>query len=158
VDFAAGQPGDDMALVALRVPRDFVRAAQFDVGGGPQAIARARSELAGMLHDHVDADRLFELQLLVSEVVTNAVRHGGAQHGEHVDLRLSLAGGQVRIEVRDPGPGFVSGPGLPPRPEPTRVGGYGLYLVDLYSARWGVSGDEGSCVWLEVPLAAERAS
>jgi anti-sigma regulatory factor (Ser/Thr protein kinase) len=147
-DFA---PQDDMALVALQVPPGFVRAAQFDVGGGPEAIGRARVALTGFLDGDVAPERVYDLQLLVSEIVTNAVRHGGARQGEHIDLRVALAADQVRVEVRDPGPGFHDI--APSLPETDRGGGYGLYLVDLYSTNWGVSGSEGTCVWLELPRA-----
>jgi anti-sigma regulatory factor (Ser/Thr protein kinase) len=149
------QPQDDMALVAVQVPADFMRAAQFDVGGGPEAVGRARAAVTEFLGDAVDGQRLYDLQLLVSEVVTNSVRHGGARPGEHIDLRIALMRDQVRLEVRDPGPGFHDV--TPELPASDRGGGYGLYLVDLFADQWGVSGTEGSCVWFEVPLAAEGA-
>jgi PAS domain S-box-containing protein len=150
---AEGQPQDDMALVAVQVPADLVRAAQVDVGGGPEAIRLARQALVEFLGDAVDSTRLYDLQLLVSEVVTNAVRHGGARQGEHVDLRMALRQDQIRLEVRDPGPGFHDI--TPELPKTDRGGGYGLYLVDLYADEWGVSGAEGTCVWFEVPLIAD---
>ena len=37
-------------------------------------------------------------------------------------------------------------------PETATGGGYGLYLVDLYSTAWGVAGNEGTCVWFELPV------
>jgi sigma-B regulation protein RsbU (phosphoserine phosphatase) len=155
VAHAGSQPQDDMALVAVQVPASFVRAAQFDVGGGAEAIGRAREALTGFIGDLVAPERLYDLQLLVSEVVTNAVRHGGARQGEHVDFRIALTQDQVRLEVRDPGPGFHDV--TPELPETDRGGGYGLYLVDLFADAWGVSGVEGTCVWFEVPLAGEEA-
>jgi PAS domain S-box-containing protein len=155
VAHAESQPQDDMALVAVQVPSAFVRAAQFNVGGGPQAVGAARAALTEFLGDDVPPERLYDAKLLVSEVVTNAVRHGGARQGEHVDLRIALTTDQVRLEVRDPGPGFHDI--MPALPETDRGGGYGLYLVDLFSADWGVSGAEGTCVWFEVPLASEPA-
>jgi anti-sigma regulatory factor (Ser/Thr protein kinase) len=143
-------PQDDMALVAVQVPAGFVRAAQFNLGGGPEAISGARKAVAEFLTGSVSDERLYDLQLLASEVVTNAVRHGGARHGEQVDLRIALEAERVRLEVRDPGPGFHDvEPALPGSEE---GGGYGLYLVDLYSDDWGVTGSEGTCVWLELPL------
>ncbi len=149
VAYAEVQPQDDMALVAVQVPRGFVRAGQFDIGGGPEAIGRARAVLADLLGDSVDIERLYDLQLVASEVVTNAVRHGGARQGEHVDLRVALVDDRIRLEVRDPGPGFDDI--APALPETDSGGGYGLYLVDLYSSDWGISGTEGTCVWLELP-------
>jgi anti-sigma regulatory factor (Ser/Thr protein kinase) len=144
-----------MALVAVQVPRQFVRAAQFDVGGGPEAIGAARTALAEFLGGAVEPQQLYDLQLLVSEVVTNAVRHGGARQGEHVDFRIALMSDQIRLEVRDPGPGFHDV--MPELPDTDRGGGYGLYLVDLFADDWGVSGVEGTCVWFEVPLVPETA-
>jgi PAS domain S-box-containing protein len=149
------QPQDDMALVAVQVPRSFVRAAQFDVGGGPEAIGRARAAVVEFLDGDLPEQRLYDVQLLISEVVTNAVRHGGARAGEHIDLRIALGTDQVRLEVRDPGPGFHDI--VPELPATDRGGGYGLYLVDLWADNWGVNGSEGTCVWFEVPLAAEAA-
>jgi PAS domain S-box-containing protein len=143
------QPQDDMALVAVQVPGEFIRAGQFDVGGGPEAIGSARAALTEFLGDAIGPERLYDLQLLVSEVVTNAVRHGGARQGEHVDLRVALTTDNVRLEVRDPGPGFHDV--TPELPDTDRGGGYGLYLVDLFADDWGVSGAEGTCVWFEVP-------
>jgi serine phosphatase RsbU (regulator of sigma subunit)/anti-sigma regulatory factor (Ser/Thr protein kinase) len=149
VEHADFAPQDDMALVAVQVPPGFARASQFDVGGGPEAVGRARAALTAFLDGHVTPGRVYDLQLLVSEIVTNAVRHGGARQGEHIDLRVALAGDHVRVEVRDPGPGFHDI--APSLPETDSGGGYGLYLVDLYSTNWGVSGSEGNCVWLELP-------
>jgi anti-sigma regulatory factor (Ser/Thr protein kinase) len=153
VAHARHQPQDDMALVGVQVPREFVRAAQYALDGGPEAIGAARAALTEFLADAVGPQRLYDLQLLVSEVVTNAVRHGGARMGEQVDLRIALMADQVRLEVRDPGPGFHDI--TPALPDTDRGGGYGLYLVDLYAQDWGVSGAEGTCVWFEVPLGAD---
>jgi PAS domain S-box-containing protein len=141
-------PQDDMALVSVQVPPEFVRAAQFDCGGGPQAIGRGRAAVSEFLADHVSPERLYDLRLLVSEVVTNAVQHGGARQGEHVDLRIAITTDEIRLEVRDPGPGFHDV--TPQLPAADLDGGYGLYLVDRCSSAWGVSGDKGSCVWFEV--------
>jgi PAS domain S-box-containing protein len=155
VAHAEFQPQDDMALVAVQVPGEFVRAAQFNLGGGPEAIGRARTVLTSFVGDFVSPDRLYDLQLLVSEVVTNAVRHGGARQGEQVDFRIALTADHVRLEVRDPGPGFHDV--TPALPASDRGGGYGLYLVDLFADDWGVNGSEGTCVWFEVPRVAETA-
>jgi anti-sigma regulatory factor (Ser/Thr protein kinase) len=154
VAHADGQPQDDMALVAVQVPAGFVRAGQFDLGGGPGAIARARGAVAEMLTGVVTPTRLYDLKLLASEIVTNAVRHGGARDGEHVDLRIALCRDQVRLEVRDPGPGFKGSP--PTLPDTDYGGGYGLYLVDLYSSNWGISEGEGTCVWFELPVEGDE--
>src|SRR4051794_337858 len=155
VEHADFQPQDDMALVAVCVPTEFVRAAQFDVGGGAGAIGRARAVVTKFMTDIVAMQRLYDLQLLVSEIVTNAVRHGGARDNEHIDFRVAVSRDRVRLEVRDPGPGFRDV--TPQLPETDRGGGYGLYLVALLAEDWGGSGPEGTGGWFELPLEVEPA-
>lgn len=85
--------------------------------------------------------------LLVSEVVTNAVRHSGAPPGAPIALSASIGLELVRIAVTDAGEGFV------PQPrDPERVGeGYGLYLLDKAARRWGVEArGGGTTVWFEL--------
>jgi signal transduction histidine kinase len=82
--------------------------------------------------------------LLASELVSNAVKHGGA---ESVGLRCAVAADHVRVEVRDNGPGFAR---RIVKPDPSGVGGWGLHLVDELSSRWGIVGGEGARVWFEV--------
>ena len=60
-----------------------------------------------------------DLQLLVSELVTNSVRHANLAPGERVELRVTVRPGSVRVEVEDPGPGFTP---TPRRPGATRGG------------------------------------
>jgi len=81
------------------------------------------------------------LRLLVSEVVTNAVRHGGAQ--EPVELHLTW-NSEVRVEVSDHGHGFTPVPRVGALDEP---GGFGLFLVGRLADRWGVETDDGTTVW-----------
>jgi anti-sigma regulatory factor (Ser/Thr protein kinase) len=83
--------------------------------------------------------------LLVSELVTNAVKYGGEGP---VELRLAPDDDHVRISVRDHG-----GRGVLPvmRESGDGEGGHGLRLVDALSDRWGV--ERGSTiVWFELEL------
>lgn len=85
--------------------------------------------------------------LLVSEVVSNAVRHAGAPPETSIALSASIEVELVRIAVTDAGEGFV------PQPrDPERVGeGYGLYLLDKAARRWGVEATgTGTTVWFEL--------
>lgn len=87
----------------------------------------------------VDAARL-----LVSELVTNVIRHTPTGEGE---LRLLLGEQTLRVEVEDRGPGIPSSP-LPPDPE---LGGrFGLNLIERLAHTWGVR--NGNCIWFELPL------
>jgi serine/threonine-protein kinase RsbW len=95
----------------------------------------------------VSAVVLSEAQLLVSELVTNSVRHAGSPVDAPVRVRADVSGGMVRLEVRDVGHGAPV-----VRRARDRLGGrgFGLHLVDLLSTRWGVSGDHGTQVWFEL--------
>ena len=112
--------------------------------GGPGAAATARRAL-GRLKPELDPPVLENLRLLVTELITNAVRHAGARS---VDLLVVVTGPAVRVEVIDPGPGFappVRNPGGGPD------GGWGLFLVERMSDRWGVGTEEpGTRVWFEL--------
>jgi anti-sigma regulatory factor (Ser/Thr protein kinase) len=114
----------------------------FRLPATPESISVARHAL-DRLEGKVDAEQLDNLQLLVSEIVTNSIRHG--RGGEDVDVRVWLRRGAVRLEVEDRGPGFR---------RPTGVhegnGGWGLKLVDLLSRRWGVRSGRETTVWVEL--------
>jgi anti-sigma regulatory factor (Ser/Thr protein kinase) len=87
-----------------------------------------------------------DARLVVSELVANAVRHGGADRS-WVELRLEDAGAGVRGSVRHPGTGFR--PPATPNPEPVQ-GGRGLLLVAALTSAWGVTVGEGTTVWFEI--------
>jgi anti-sigma regulatory factor (Ser/Thr protein kinase) len=84
-------------------------------------------------------------QLLVSELVTNAVRHAG---GDGVLVRATLQADLLRVEVHDSSPS-VPGP-VSPAPE-SAEGGRGLLLVDALADRWGVEQvTAGKRTWFEL--------
>jgi anti-sigma regulatory factor (Ser/Thr protein kinase) len=92
-------------------------------------------------------DRLLEaLRLLVTELVTNSVSHGGAGADDTLRLEVSLSREAVRVEVSDLGPGFE--PASVKSDESPRTG-WGLVLVERVSDRWGVR-QRGRCVWFEI--------
>jgi anti-sigma regulatory factor (Ser/Thr protein kinase) len=115
----------------------------------PEAVARARRAL-DPLADRMSPERVAELRLLVSEVVTNSIRHAATDADQRVCLTARLAGDRVRVEVEDAGPGFVPPPG---GPRPREDHGWGLMLVDALSERWGVEHNGRTTVWFELPLA-----
>jgi anti-sigma regulatory factor (Ser/Thr protein kinase) len=115
----------------------------------PDSVGRAR-DAAGRFDRHLSDRRLGDLRLLVSELVTNAIRHAGLRAQDVIRVHLSIAGAHLRVEVWDPGAGFEPGT---PDPDLTDPGGWGLYLVDQLAARWGVESGEQTLVWFELELA-----
>jgi anti-sigma regulatory factor (Ser/Thr protein kinase) len=120
---------------------------QVDLPGGLRAPQSARRAIEEHFTKAVQKDMLASIELLTTELVSNAVRHGGASEQQTVVLHLAIAPDCLRVEVCDPGRGFVPGP-----PRPYGEGGYGLFLVSEVSSRWGVSHEEGNCTWFEIDL------
>jgi anti-sigma regulatory factor (Ser/Thr protein kinase) len=118
---------------------------------GPAAAGTARRAVVaadGSLPTSVREDLL----LLVTELVTNAVRHAGAGPDGTVGLTVRMAPGHVHVEVADCGSGFRRGV---PTPNEDDAGGWGLYLVDRIADDWGVvTADSGTRVWFELRFAA----
>lgn len=114
---------------------------------GATAPSYARALIAG-LRDRVAADLLDDVVLLVSEIVTNCVRHARLGPDESIRLRVRASERSVRLDVVDQGPGFMP-PDVGDR-DPTRPDGWGLYIVDRLADRWGVAREGGSRVWFEI--------
>src|SRR5436305_14566478 len=71
-----------------------------------QAPAMARSALWTSPRDPRDHARATDAELLVSELVTNCVRHAGLDAGERISFAMEVADGQLRVEIADHGNGF----------------------------------------------------
>jgi anti-sigma regulatory factor (Ser/Thr protein kinase) len=112
---------------------------------GPQAPAEARRSLEHL--GRVDPELLERLRLLVSELVTNSVRHGGIRASDEIRLLVQRGGGSVRVTVIDSGKGFQPHPRLGERDAGS---GWGLYLVEHLADRWGVHSNGVTTVWFEV--------
>lgn len=109
---------------------------------GSASLARAAiTRLSPILPGPVVQD----LQLLVSELVTNSVRHAGLGPGDVIDLRIRRIRGGIRVEVVDPGRRFA--PAI--RDRPSEHGGWGLRIVDRVADRWGVEVPHNR-VWFEL--------
>jgi anti-sigma regulatory factor (Ser/Thr protein kinase) len=104
------------------------------VPAGRDAPARAREALRP-LAARLQPDCYSSLELVVSELVTNAVRHSGAHAGYPIVVEVVCSRERVRVSVSDPGHGFP--PPVGP-PEPGRVGGWGLHLVAEVADRWWI--------------------
>lgn len=105
--------------------------------------------------DHLEgtlgSDTTDNLRLLVSELVTNSVRHAGLGASDWIALTVRISDIAVRVEVADPGLGFepvITSPSL------YQESGWGLWLVARIAARWGVTRERGATVWFEVDRGA----
>ncbi|MGW0819497.1 SpoIIE family protein phosphatase [Streptomyces viridiviolaceus] len=110
---------------------------------GPQSAASARRFVGAALHG-VAADLVDTAQLLVSELVTNALLHARTE----VEVGVSVSGGRVRVGVGDRRPGL----GLVPHYCPPYAGtGQGLALVEVLASRYGIDADDQrKTVWFEL--------
>jgi serine/threonine-protein kinase RsbW len=115
-----------------------------------QAPGAARKLVARHLGDRVAPSVLDSAQLLISELVTNSVRHSGVTVGDGLVVRVHLGHSSCRLEVEDPGRDGVIAP-RPPDLE--HGGGMGLNLVQTLSERWGLerAGAGGTRVWAQLP-------
>jgi anti-sigma regulatory factor (Ser/Thr protein kinase) len=123
----------------------------------PHSVPRARERVIELAEPFVADARIADLRLVISEVITNAVRHGG--EGDMV-VAVTPKQGYLCVQVTDTGDGFA------PRPrafEPDDDdGGFGLFLVERLTRRWGLTReDDNTRVWFEFdfePLAAAQAA
>jgi anti-sigma regulatory factor (Ser/Thr protein kinase) len=109
----------------------------------PGSVAAARRFATEALAD-VDLERLSSVELMVSELATNCIRHADSAF----ELNVIQEPGTIRIEVND------SGGGEPVllSPTPDDPNGRGLHIVDMLSDEWGVerSAEPGKTVWFGV--------
>lgn len=138
-----GAPGEGAPGVAPGVSSTVLPA---EAASAPAARRWLRARLAELCGpDHVSEDVTQRAQLLVAELVANAVLHARTD----VAVGVRSSGGAVHVEVSDQSPVLPAhkrfGPGAST--------GHGLVLVDELSERWGVDGNEaGKVVWFDVGL------
>jgi anti-sigma regulatory factor (Ser/Thr protein kinase) len=110
------------------------------------APGQARQAVKDTLSDR-SKETVETASLLVSELVTNSLRHGNAILNASVVLRIAQHDHVIRIEVVDWGRGFD----YSRRSEPLdHAGGWGLYLVEQLSSRWGIEKGTPNVVWFEL--------
>ena len=111
----------------------------------PIAVRQARSWLSTVARGVVGARRLSDLELVLTEVITNAVRHGAP--GGAVRVAATPKDAFLCVQVTDEGPGLVPKPGAMASDE---HGGFGLFIVERLTRRWGVTReDRHTRVWFE---------
>jgi anti-sigma regulatory factor (Ser/Thr protein kinase) len=117
--------------------------------------AAAARHAIDQLADRLPEDQLGDVRLLVSELVTNSLRHAELEPDDRIRLGVAVDESKVRVEVSDPGRGFEF---RGPADDPDTVEGWGLYLVATLADRWGVaSGDRDGAtrVWFELDRGPE---
>ena len=155
-----GKADDDVAVVVLRrvgtetselppTPPATGESIAVELEPGPRCPAEARTSLMP-LADSLPAKVYLDLSLLVSELVTNSVRHARLRPYDLIRLRIETSDRVIRLEVSDPGGGFSADL---PEPATRGPGGWGLFLTERLADRWGVDREGGwTTVWLEVDL------
>ncbi|WP_049579207.1 SpoIIE family protein phosphatase [Streptomyces sp. SBT349] len=135
-------PANDVALLAARVhalPEDTT--ADWEFPADPAVVGQARDAVLGQLKDWDLGALAFATELIVSELVTNAIRYAGGPVG----LRL-IRDDSLICEVSDPS---ETQPHLR-RARPTDEGGRGLFLVAQLAHRWGSRYTvSGKTIWTE---------
>jgi anti-sigma regulatory factor (Ser/Thr protein kinase) len=109
----------------------------------PRAARRALQGLSG----HVDEGLLERGRVVVTELVTNSVRHARLAPEQHIELQVWAGQKLLRVEVSDDGDGFEP-VAVPPHPDHA-AGGWGLWIVAQLADRWGIDVSHSTRVWCE---------
>ena len=135
-----------------------------------QSVRKSRqsvTDLGGSLSKKESQD----LSLLISELVTNSVLHGGLLPENLIGLKIYLSMTLLRTEVRNAGSGFelsvgglIGGGSLENVPQNTQTSGWGLQLVARLADRWGAESEKTEAsgqmtlVWFEIDRASNASS
>ncbi|MFI8444042.1 SpoIIE family protein phosphatase [Streptomyces rochei] len=139
------RPGDDIALLVARTRTlGPDRVAEWQVPNDPAAVGEIRSEVTRRLADWGLDELAFTTELILSELVTNAIRYGG----ETVQVRV-VRDRSLICEVFD---SSSTSPHLR-YAAMTDEGGRGLFLVAQLAERWGTRyTPAGKVIWAEQPI------
>jgi anti-sigma regulatory factor (Ser/Thr protein kinase) len=138
-------PGDDIALLIARTRAlDASQVACWDLPADPALVSRSRADATAQLVDWGLEELEFITEVIISELVTNAIRYGG----EPIQLRL-IRDRVLTCEVSD---GSSTSPRLR-RARSTDEGGRGLFMVAQLAQHWGTRyTKKGKIIWTEQPL------
>ncbi|MCD7445262.1 ATP-binding protein [Streptomyces lincolnensis] len=126
--------------------------AQWRLPHGPRSASRARALLRMQLVEwEIGGDVAQTAEILLSELVSNAVIHARTPPGRQIGLRVAQYDGRLRVEVADANS---------TRPEPREADtdderGRGLAIIDALAARWGCCPrlhGIGKATWAELAL------
>jgi anti-sigma regulatory factor (Ser/Thr protein kinase) len=134
-----------------QIPLPSSTAVALTVAADAQAPSTAREAVVAGLGGRVADDVLADARLLVSELVSNSVRHAGLAADAVVRIGADVTGGMLRLEVDDAGTA-----GTVAARSPTVDGGFGLHLVEALAHRWGVTREGFTRVWIELDCRPSR--
>jgi anti-sigma regulatory factor (Ser/Thr protein kinase) len=142
---SATQPSDPHGSISLRIR------------GGVDAPSRARRWVLSLLDTNLAQTTASDVALAVSELVTNSVLHAKGGPRRTLTVEFMTFDDRLRISVIDPGSPFQ--PRIRP-PDPERVGGMGLFIINELSEAWGVArdGTEATRVWCDILVHRPRSS
>jgi anti-sigma regulatory factor (Ser/Thr protein kinase) len=116
------------------------------------SVRSARRQIAAdLLRRGVPRSIIEDAVLVVSEIVSNALKHARPRGSGRVEVTWDVRDGAVEIQVADGG-----GPTQPQvsAPSLSALGGRGLSIVAALAGAWGVRQDQaGTVVWARLPLA-----
>ena len=109
----------------------------------PHSVPAARRFATGVLRG-ASTETLEAVELMVSELATNCIRHTDSGF----DLTIIRSGSEIRVEATDQ----AGGTPTMRSPKPTEPSGRGLKIIDMLSAGWGVDlgPDSGKTVWFTI--------
>ena len=134
--FACIEGGRDVAHIRFTLPAKTVA----------PSIARGTLD---PLQRRLSEDTYYTVQLLVTELITNSLRHAEFTDQDAIDIQIDINDSRTRVSVCDPGGG-----GKPRLVEQDleSTGGRGLFLVDAMSDNLGVKTNHRTCVWFELAI------
>jgi anti-sigma regulatory factor (Ser/Thr protein kinase) len=121
---------------------------ELDVAGGPAAARHARRLVDRELTGKVPERLMSDVTLLVTELVINGVRHGGAGPGSALHVLFEGRSHGLHVEVANPDDGRTRV--APRRPSLDGGGGLGLQIVARVASRWGVLSSDATVVWFDL--------
>jgi anti-sigma regulatory factor (Ser/Thr protein kinase) len=128
------------------MPRPVPAPIRLSMAAGVDAPYAARQALEA-LSGRIDEELLETTRLIVTELVTNSVQHAPPGEDGEVDMSVSPFPDRLRIEVIDGGSGFKPGT---PALSSAQTSGWGLWLVEQLTDRWGIDNQHSTRVWCEI--------
>jgi anti-sigma regulatory factor (Ser/Thr protein kinase) len=114
---------------------------QVHLSGGRDAVPGARAAIDLLTVELFDELACDDIRLMVSELVANSVRHGGASSGDDdIEMVVLVAATLLRVECSDPAAGFDV---------PRAPSGYGLEIITELSSAWGSRHGKLGATWFE---------